>query len=130
MGVESVLRQMIQDRIIAEVADVEGRVYDKTSEGDVYPNVTMGPSYWIREDVQCIGGKAWTVQVDIWHQKVDKGIAGDVTEAVDNALNGWADTSVLTMSPFRVTLVRQMDDPDGVSTHGVVQVETRVEMPS
>ncbi|MFG6083832.1 DUF3168 domain-containing protein [Paracoccus litorisediminis] len=130
MGVESVLRQMIQDRIIAQVGDVGGRVYDKPTEGEEFPHVSMGPSYWVRSDVQCVDGKAWTVQVDIWHREVDKGIAGDVTEAVEDALNGWADTSLLTMTPFRVTLVRQMDDPDGVSTHGVVQVETRVETSS
>ena len=39
----------------------------------------------------------------------------------------WSDTSVLTMHPLSVSLVRIMDDPDGVSVHGVVQVEAMVE---
>jgi len=127
MGVESVLRQMIQDRIIAEVPVLDGRVYDRTSEDDPFPNVTMGPGHWLPADAECVAGELWTGQIDVWHRDVDKGIAGDVTKAVAAALRGWRDTVLLTMTPFRIAMIRQMDEPDGISTHGIIQVETRVE---
>ena len=127
MRAGSILRQIIQDRIIATVPEVAGRVYDKTSEADPFPNVTMGPSYWTAQDADCIEGRLWTCQIDVWHQGVEKGQLEDLTDAITDALRGWSDDSVIAMHGFDIALVRNMDDPDGVTFHGVIQVETLVE---
>ncbi|RJE87962.1 DUF3168 domain-containing protein [Paracoccus onubensis] len=121
------LRQIIMDRIIAEVPDLAGQVYDKATKGDAYPYATMGPSYWRDVSVTCIESRAQTVQVDIWHSKESKGLLEDLTDEVADALRGWADPESLRMHPAQISLVRVMDDPDGVSAHGVVQVEVRLE---
>lgn len=127
------LRRVIMDRIIDRVPGLGGRVYDKAVAGTPSPYVTMGPSYGVDDDAECIEARLITVQVDIWASArtedgdADKGVCEDLTDDVAAALKGWADTDALTMHPMRVTLVRVMDDPDGLSVHGVVQVEAMVE---
>ena len=123
-----ILRRVIQDRIIEQVPDLGGRVYDKTSKDDPFPNATMGPSYWVRDDADCLEGKLWTGQIDVWDSNTNKGLVEDLVDLISAALQGYADTTEIAMQSFDVTLVRIMDDPDGVSVHGVIQVEVRVEM--
>ena len=120
------LRRIIMDRIVAEVPALGGRVYDRASETVPVPYATLGPSYWSDASVECIAGRTQTVQVDIWHSAVAKGVLEDLVDDVTAALDGWADTAALTMHPLRTVLVRIMDDPAG-GLHGVVQVEAMVE---
>lgn len=122
-----VLRQIVRARIMAQVPALAGKVFDRATEGLAYPYVTLGPSYWSDTSVQCIEAREVTLQIDIWHSQSNKGVLEDLTDDVADALSGWADTSVLTMHPLSVTMVRVMDDPDGKSLHGVVQVEAMVE---
>ena len=122
-----VLRQIVRARIMAQVPALAGKVFDRATEGLAYPYATLGPSYWSDSSVQCIEAREITLQIDIWHSQSNKGVLEDLTDDVAAALNGWADTSVLTMHPLSVTMVRVMDDPDGKSLHGVVQVEAMVE---
>lgn len=122
-----VLRQIVRARIMAQVPALAGKVFDRATEGLAYPYATLGPSYWSDTSVQCIEAREVTLQIDIWHSQSNKGVLEDLTDDVAAALNGWADTSVLTMHPLSVTMVRVMDDPDGKSLHGVVQVEAMVE---
>ncbi|WP_234967673.1 DUF3168 domain-containing protein [Pontibaca methylaminivorans] len=114
------------DRIIAQVPEFDGRVYDKATETTPMPYVTLGPSWWVDDSADCITARAQTVQVDVWGSNSNKGAVEDLTDDVAAALNGWSD-EVIAMHPLRVTLVRVMDDPDGVSIHGLVQVEAEVE---
>lgn len=121
------LRQLVMDRIIAVVPGLGGRVYDKATEGDPYPYATLGPSYWRDASVTCVKSRIQTLQIDLWHSKESKGVLEDLTDEVSAALDGWTDTAALTMHPIAISLVRVMDDPDGVSVHGVVQIEVRLE---
>lgn len=124
-----ILRQAVIARLIAEVPDLGSRVYDRASETNQFPYVTLGPSYWTDASVQCVTARNMTLQVDIWCSggaSAGKGNAEDVVDDVAAALSGWTDRVTLTMSPMRVTLVRLMDDPSGC-VHGVVQVEARFE---
>ena len=123
------LRRIVMDRLIAQVAALGGRVYDRATETDSYPYATLGASYWTDDSVECIEARVLTLQVDVWCSggpASGKGNAEDVVDDVASALRGWADTSALTMHPLRVSLVRLMDDPSG-AVHGVVQVEALVE---
>ena len=100
---------------------------DKPTEKTPMPYIVIGPSYWISADAGCVEARDVTLQVDAYDSASNKGVLEDLTDDVAAALTGWADTSVLTMHPLSVSLVRIMDDPDGVSVHGVVQVEAMVE---
>lgn len=121
-----ILRQIVRARIIDAVPGLTG-VYDRATDSAAYPYATMGPSYWADDDAECIEAREITLQIDLWHSQSNKGVAEDLADDVANALRGWSDTAALTMHPLRVSMVRVMDDPDGVSVHGVVQVEAMVE---
>lgn len=127
MRVGRVLREIVRARIIDQVTDLEGRVVDRAMKSTPYPYATLGPSYWTDASAECIEARDTTLQIDVWHSQSNKGVAEDLTDDIATALRGWADTDALTMHPLRVTLVRVMDDPDGVNAHGVVQVEATVE---
>lgn len=126
MRVGRTLRRIVMNRINLEVPALDGRVYDRVTESVDSPYVTLGPSSWIDDSAECIDGREMTLQVDIWATG-NKGLCEDLTDDVSAALRGWADQDALTMHPLRVTMVRVMDDPDGVSVHGVVMVEAMVE---
>lgn len=120
-----ILRQLVMDRIKAEVPGLTG-VYDRALESTAHPYATLGPSDWTDDSVECIRARTITLQIDLWDEDGSKGRIEDLTDDVAAALDGWDETERLTMHPARVVLVRVMDDPSG-GTHGVVQIEIMVE---
>ena len=129
MGVSSDLQRMVVSRLKAAVPSVAERVYDSPSETAQIPYVSIGPSYFTPDDAECIPGRNETLQIDIWgSSKPNRAAVKDAVDQVYDALHGWGDTSALTMSPLRVSLVRVMDDPQAGVVHGVVQVEVSIEV--
>ena len=129
MGVSSDLQRMVVSRLKAAVPSVAGRVYDSPSETAQMPFISIGPSYFTPDDVECIPGRNETLQVDIWgSSKPKRAAVKDAVDQVYDALHGWQDTAALTMHPLRVSLVRVMDDPQAGVVHGVVQVEVSIEV--
>lgn len=128
MGISSDLQRMVVSRLRAAVPSIEGRVYDGPSEGAVMPFASIGPSYFVSDDAECIRGRSETLQIDVWGaSKPNRGALKNAVDEVVEALDGYADTDALTMHPLRVVLVRIMDDPQAGVVHGVVQVEALVE---
>lgn len=121
------LRRAVMDRIIAEVPDLAGRVFDRAAEGTAFPYATMGASYGLDASVECVTARSITLQVDVWHSRANKGVVEDLVDDVIAALAGWMDPDRLTAHPLRIGLVRVMDDKED-AVHGVVQVEVVVEM--
>lgn len=120
------LRRAIMDRLIEQVPEVEGRVYDRAAADTPLPYITLGPSSWTDASSDCIRGREQTVQVDVWDRATNKGALEDLTDAVADALDGW-EADAITMHLMRLMLVRVIDDPDGVGLHGIVQVEAVIE---
>lgn len=120
------LRRMVMDRIIAQVTGLEGRVYDRATEGTGFPSCTLGPSYWTDASVECVTAREMTLQVDIWHSQANKGLVEDLVDDVTTALAGWTDPERITMRPLVISLVRVMDEA-GDRVHGIVQIEAVVE---
>lgn len=120
------LRQMVIARIADQVPALTA-VVDKATESTAYPFASMGPSNWIPADSECIMARDVSLQVDIWGSQSSKGALEDLTDDVAAALDGFADTDRLTMHPFRVAQVLTMDDPDGMTVHGIVRIEAMVE---
>lgn len=129
MGTSSDLQRLIVARLKAAVPAVSRRVYDGPSETAQMPYVSIGPSYFTPDDVECIRGRSETLQIDVWgSSKPNRAAVKDAVDQVYAALHGWGDTAALTMSPLRVSLVRVMDDVQQDIIHGVVQVEATVEL--
>ena len=128
MGVSSDLQKLIVARLKSAVPAVSSRVYDGPSETAQMPFISIGPSYFTPDDVECIPGRNETLQVDVWgSSKPNRAAVKDAVDQVYDALHGYADTAALTMHPMRVALVRIMDDPQAGVVHGIVQVEAMVE---
>lgn len=121
------LRQIVIARIIAQVPALGGRIYDRATEGTVYPFASMGPSDWVDESVECIKARSVSLQIDVWGSRSNKGALEDLTDDVATALDGFTDEDRLTMHPIRIMSVQVMDDPDGSTIHGIVRIEVDVE---
>lgn len=125
MRVGRALRRLVIARIENQVADLGGRVFDQATVEIDYPYCTLGPSDWTKLDADCIDGKSWSLQVDIWHSKASKGALEDLVDDVSEALEDLEDND-LAMHPISIRLARVMDDPSG-DLHGVIQIEAMVD---
>ena len=121
-----VLRQIVIARIADQVPALTA-VVDRATEGTIYPFASMGPSNWIPADAECIVARDYSLQIDIWHNHTSKGATEDIVDDVAAALDGFADTLRLTMHPIRVRQAFTLDDPDGMTKHGIVRIEAMVE---
>jgi len=113
----------------AVTAIVDDRIVDGNYDGLAYPNITFGASDFTPDDADCIRGREETLQLDCWTREGGKKWpCRKLVDAVKTALHdadGVLSTGALVL--MRVDLVRVFDDPDGITTHGVVQVTGIIE---
>jgi hypothetical protein len=132
MSVSNALQTLIFQRLTgasAVTALVAQRVYDHPPKDAVFPYLSFGASDSVPDDADCITGRIETLQIDIWSRAQDgKREAKAITDAVKTALHRWTgNLSVGALSMMEVTLSRVIDDPDGETSHGIVQVECHIE---
>ena len=110
-------------RLRAEVAEVSGRVYDRAPDNAAFPFVEIGDVVTTPLDAQAMRGGEALWQIDVWSRRGGRVEARRIMGAVYDALH-WhalaleAGAAVLC----RVSARRDMDDPDGVTAHGIVEV--------
>lgn len=121
------LGQIILARIVAEVPELGGRVFDKATESATFPYATLGPIYGAEADADCIEADDWFVQIDLWDRATSKLKLAALAQKVRAVLKGWGDTDAVTMHPLVVQPARIMDDPDGVTAHAVLMIEASLE---
>lgn len=113
----------------AVTAIVGTRVYDLAPQDAAFPHVSFGPSDTVEDDDECITGRIETIQLDCWSRAPD-GFreCKSLVDAVKAALHYHsANLTAGALVDMRVTLTRVFRDPDGLTSHGVVQVECMVE---
>ncbi|WP_347139437.1 DUF3168 domain-containing protein [Paracoccus sp. SSK6] len=120
------LRRLVIARIEDQVPDLAGKVYDQATATDEHPYCTLGPSDWRPDDGDCIKGKIWSLQIDVWDEGSRKSRVEDLCDEISAALGDFEAEGDFAMHPIGVTLVRVMDDPSG-DVHGVVQIEVSLE---
>lgn len=102
------------------------RVYDRVPDSPTFPYLRLDISDVVDDDNGC--GPVWevTVQIHIWSRHPDRSqaslIAGPVRAALDAITNPTG--YVIDVNQFRST--RMLDDPDGLTTHGIVQQRLRI----
>jgi hypothetical protein len=125
-----------QDLVLARLqaappvtAIVGDRIVDGNDDELSYPNITFGPSDFVPDDAECIFGRRETLQLDCWTREGGKKWpCRQLVDAVKAALHeaeGELTTGALVL--MRVGLAQVRDDPDGITTHGVVQVTGLIE---
>lgn len=132
MSISNALQVLIYERLVADVtvgALVGDRIYDRPPATVPVPYITFGPSDYVPDDDECIDGRIETVQLDVWSEAQDgKRECKAIVDAVKAALHdAEADLDSGALNTMRVVLVRVFDDPDGRTTHGIVQVECMID---
>lgn len=131
MSVSTDLQAMIWRRLVADptlTALVGGRVLDRAPAGTAYPYVEFGRSDDLPDDAECIRGLSSVLVLHGWSQAPDgQREAKQVRDALRDALHGWRGDETIATGPMRVTMASVEDDPDGVSTHVILQVEVPIE---
>jgi hypothetical protein len=105
------------------IRHIIGRVYDHVPNSPTFPYLRIDVTDITEDDDGC--GKHWVcaVNVHIWSRATGRQeaseIAGPVRDALDSitTVTGYA----INYNQFRQT--RLMDDPDGLTTHGIVSHE-------
>lgn len=109
-----------------------GRVYDKPPAdpyGDGTTYISFGPSDQSEDDADCIDGSIVTQQLDIWSRysagfRDSKILAGDVRSALHRQT---LPISGAQLVELEVRSIRHLRDPDGITSHAVIEVRALVE---
>ena len=126
------LQTAVYARLVANpgvAALVGSRAYDNVPENPTFPYISFGPSDHFTDDSDGIPCRVETLQIDCWardHGKLRP--ARELADAVKSALHEYeAEFAVNGLVEMRVTAVRVMGDPDGISAHGIVTLQAIIE---
>lgn len=137
MSISAEVQKLLLDTLKADaplMALVNG-VWDRAPTGNG-PWATPKEAYIdfgatdIRDDYsECIDGETHTVQLDVWSRTVGnigcKRIVDRIRKVLNRASLSLTENALVEVN---VVLTRVFDDPDPLTTHGVVSVELMVEV--
>jgi len=91
--------------------------------------ISFGPEDAYNEDAECQTNSVHTVQIDCWSRQVGSVHCKRMVDAVYAVLH---DNSSLALSQnalqqIQVVLRQVLRDPDGLTTHGVLQVQAMIQ---
>ncbi|KAB2700724.1 DUF3168 domain-containing protein [Ochrobactrum sp. Kaboul] len=125
------LQKALYDRLKSDPAlssIIDGRVYDTVPEGAEFPYVSFGPFDELSDDAQCITGFEISIQLDVWSRSVGfpecRQVGDLVRRAVLSAEIELSDNRLVSIS-HRQTMT--MRDPEGLTSHGIVNFVAFVE---
>lgn len=133
MSASSALQAAVYAALQADAsltALVSDRVYDVPPDGAAAPYVSFGPSTFVTERRDGFASRTETIQIDVWTRDQR---ARQPCKAIMDAVNDVLDQGNLSLAdPYglaRMDLVlsRLIDDPDGITKHGVLQYSCEVE---
>lgn len=132
MSLSNALQKLVYDRLTSYAplaALVGARIYDHPPLNATFPYISFGPSDYVPDDMDCITGRVETLQIDIWSRAQDgKRECKAITDAVKSALHLFeAEPEAGALVLMTVGLVRVLDDPDQITSHGIVQIEATME---
>lgn len=132
MSVSVALQDLIISTLKADPkvsALVGDRIYDGPPKDAEFPYISMGPDSFSTEDADCIDMREQTVQIDCWTRKNGrKWPCKQLVDAVVSSVRHLdGDLSQGALVEVRVDLARIIDDPDGITAHGIVQVTAIIE---
>lgn len=132
MSASAELQKAVYDRLAADagVAAIVGtRIYDNVPADAATPYLSFGPSDYAPEDAECVTGRRETLQVDCWTR--DQGRLRPARELADAVKTALHDAPLAlanaALVEIEVTLVRVLQDPDGITGHGVIQATALIE---
>lgn len=122
----SVVQPAVRTALIAHTpltALVGQRVYDRVPDNPTFPYLTLDISDAVEDDDDC--GKHWRVNIEVhvWSRAQGRQEASSIAGPVRNALDAMAVPAGYRYNWQQYRSTRMMLDPDGLTTHGIVQYE-------
>lgn len=115
------LQGAIIEALIAHPAVAGGRVYDSVRPGAAFPYVTIGPSDSVGDDRECWDSSEVNVQVDVWSHEPGYVQAKQIAALVRERLKQTFSISGFLVTEATYLTTRFFRDPDGITSHGVVE---------
>lgn len=90
--------------------------------------ISFGAVDVVDDDATCITAGVHTIQLDCWSRRVGSVHCKRMVDAVRKALHEKPlQLTDNALAEIRVLMTMTMRDPDGLTTHGVLQVEAQIE---
>lgn len=136
MSPSSALQVAVVEALRADAAVsaiVGARVYDVPPVAPDYPFVSLGPTSVITGRPDGYRQRTEVIQVDAWaederQRQPIKALCDAILEVLDQADLDLAGPHGLAR--MDLVLMRVMDDPDGITKHGVLQFECEITSPA
>jgi uncharacterized protein DUF3168 len=133
MSVSVAFQTLVVDTLKADhavMARVGANIFDSVPTKRPYPCIEIGASDFSPEYGEGLVARTESLQLDVWHQ--DQGRLNPCKATVDAVYTALHDVDLALPDPYalvrvHVSLVRVFRDADGISAHGVVQVEADLE---
>lgn len=117
----------------AAIMAISNGVYDRVPAspfGTKTAYITLGATDSVDDTAECIDGQEINTTIHIWSRSVGKVECKRLTDLVRRKLHRASLSLTENALVFlEVESTRVFDDPDGLTTHGVVQVRAAVEEP-
>lgn len=124
------LQAALVQRLKTNVTRVSSRVYDRVTPNAAFPYLQFGASQVTPDGAQCFDLATCHITLHVWSREVGAVEARRISDDVLQTLNDWTpDLSAdgFVCDDLRVTSSQIMADPDGVTSHGVIQIEAQTE---
>ncbi len=125
------LQRAIFDRLTTDpsVVSLITGVFDKPGMSEATPYLTFGPVDWSEDDADGLTVREISAQLDVWSIAQDgKREAFQILDAVRRSLHLYAvDLGENALVEMRVMSGKVMNDPDGITLHGVLTVTALVQ---
>lgn len=132
MSASQELQKIIYDRLVADPAIhalVADRIYDGAPSDVVYPCIEFGDSDVVPQDYDCITGREEVLRLHCWSR--DQGRRRPcrrLVDAVRTSLDEYqTDMGTNALAGLSIRTWRVMMDADGITAHGLVEVQALVE---
>jgi hypothetical protein len=122
------LQAALHAAINAGVPELAGRVRDRVSADAKFPYVSFGEIQATPDGADCVDGFEVFVTLHVWSRDGNGRVRGSVhVRELISALRAALHEAELAVAGWRAVLVevsdaRSFQDPDGLTTHGVVTV--------
>jgi hypothetical protein len=102
------------------------RIFDRVPRNGDFPYLTLGLAQGIDQTIQCLVNWDAIAEVHVWSRAVGFPEGKAIAVACDDALaNRYPVLAGMFTGWFEATGQRWLNDPDGLTTHGVLEYRSR-----
>lgn len=127
---QAAIQKALVARLRATVSDVGQRVFDRIPESAAFPYIAIGAIDVVDDEAESMDPATVTATIHVWSQAVGAVECRRICAATRTSLRGWApnlSADGFDAGPIRHDQTRDMQDADGLSTHGIVVVSVDVD---